>query len=134
MSTLMLTEHPLNFSPLALMVSSNHTTVSVWSVFQLGDHVLPVSSPHLQYISYSYFHLIILLSVLLKIMAATRIELCTPCTNTSTHLSNPVLVNAALSLATITSDNQHLHLCSDPAFFYLGLLQSPNSCSILFPK
>lgn len=60
------------------MVSSNHTIVPVCSFFHLGDHVILLSL-HLQYISCIYYHLMVLMSVLLRITAAINIELCIPC-------------------------------------------------------
>lgn len=47
--------------------------------FQLSYHVISLLSFHLQYIFYSYFHVMILLPILLRIIETVKRELCTWC-------------------------------------------------------
>lgn len=123
----------LNWCPVDSMGSRNHTIFPVCSLFHLDDHAIPLSSPHLQHISHSYFHLMILLSILLRKIEAIRIEPCTPCHQ---YFHPPVKLCAYVCY--LFSDCHCYHwwkptppLCTDPIFSHLCFCRAP-AISFLF--
>lgn len=81
------------------------------------------------------FHLMILFPILLRKIEAIRVEFCTLCHQ---DFHPPIKRHCVhclflLLLFIAITGEKHLHLCTDPIFSHLGLLESPSKVSFLFP-
>lgn len=128
----MLTGIPWNSGPSVLMISSNHTIFPRCSLFLLGDHVMSLPFPHLQHISCSYFHLMILLPILLRKTEAIRTQFCTLC-----HQYFHPLIKLCARVRCLFSHYYYWwkstpQFVTSSIFSHLGLLQSPSNCPFSF--